>query len=127
MATCKHYSYAQTKLMPINYRSQIQPGTFEFATNHIADRMDISIFEERHSNDDGGAPAYDPSILLKIIFFACSRGITSSRQIARTCRENVVFMILSAITRPNFTTIADFISSMSDEITPFSKHSYDLF
>ena len=69
---------------------------FEFAINHIVDQMDISIFESRFKNDDGGAPAYDPVILLKIVLFAYSRGITSSRQIARACVENVIFMALSA-------------------------------
>src|SRR5208337_504500 len=42
-----------------------------------------------------------------------SRGITSSRKIAQCCQENIIFMALSADTRPHFTTIADFISSMS--------------
>ena len=41
-----------------------------------------------------------------------SRGITSSRKIEKACRENVVFMALSADSQPHFTTIADFISSM---------------
>ena len=122
MAKYKPYCYAQTKLIPIHYASQIQPGTFEFAINHIVDQMDISIFESRFKNDDGGAPAYDPAILLKIVLFAYSRGITSSRQIARACLENVIFMALSADTHPHFTTIADFISSMSGEITPLFRN-----
>ena len=79
--------------------------------------IDLSVFEERYSNDETGAPAYDPAILLKIILFAYSRGITSSRRIAGACEENVVFMALSADTRPHFTTIADFISQMSDQIS----------
>jgi hypothetical protein len=54
--------------------------------------------------------------LLKIVLYAYSRGIVSSRRIEQACRENVVFMALSADTRPHFTTIADFISSMDKEI-----------
>lgn len=122
MAKFKPYSYAQTKLIPIHYASQIQSGTFEFAINHIVDQMDLSIFESRFKNDDDGAPAYDPAILLKIVLFAYSRSIISSRQIARACLENVIFMALSADTHPHFTTIADFISSMSDEITPLFRN-----
>ncbi|NCO67423.1 MAG: transposase [Nitrospirae bacterium] len=63
-----------------------------------------------------GAPAYDPAIPLKTILYAYSRGITSSRKIVRCCEENIVFMALSADTRPHFTTIADFISSADQEI-----------
>jgi transposase len=114
----KPYSYEQTKLIPIDFNRQLQPGTFEFALNHIVDHMDLSIFHHRFRNDDTGAPAYDPAVLLKIVLFAYSRGITSSREIERACRENVVFMALSADTKPHFTTIAHFVSSMEAEITP---------
>lgn len=62
------------------------------------------------------APAYDPRLLLKIAIFAYSRGITASRKIARACEENVVFMALSANTRPHFTTIADFIAGLDREM-----------
>ena len=71
---------------------------------------------DRYKNDGVGAPAYDPAILLKIILYADSKGIISSRKIARCCRENVVFIALSADTRPHFTTIAEFISSMDKEV-----------
>jgi transposase len=50
------------------------------------------------------------------VLYAYSRGITKSRQIARCCEENIIFMALSAGTRPHFTTIADFISSVDQEI-----------
>jgi transposase len=80
--------------------------------------MDLSIFDHRFHNDDTGAPAYDPAVLLKIVLFAYSRGITSSREIESACRVNVVFMALSADSQPHFTTIANFISSMDREITP---------
>ena len=66
-------------------------------------------------------PALPPSIrrsLLKIVLFAYSRGIRSSRAIARACEENVVFMALSADTRPHFTKFANFISSMGEVIVP---------
>jgi transposase len=63
-----------------------------------------------------GAPAYDPAVLLKIILYAYSRGITSSGKIEQCCRENIIFMALSADTQPHFTTIADFISTLDSEI-----------
>jgi hypothetical protein len=42
--------------------------------------------------------------------------MTSSRQIAQCCEQNIIFMALSADTHPHFTTIADFISSSSEQI-----------
>jgi transposase len=100
-------------MLPVSLRRQLQPGSFEYAINQLVDHcIDRSVFEERYLNDETGAPAIDPAILLKIVLFAYSRGILSSRSIARACEENVVFIALSADTRPHFTTIAHFISSM---------------
>lgn len=119
MARYKTYNYDQLKLIPISFSRQILPGSFEYTLNYVIDHeIDLAIFASRYDNDETGAPAYDPAILLKIVLYAYSRGITSSRQIERCCRENVVFMALSADTQPHFTTIADFISTMADEITP---------
>jgi transposase len=117
MARYKDYSYEQTKLIPIAFSQQILPGTFEYTFNYLIDKeVDLSVFEQRYHNDETGAPAYDPAILLKIILYGYARGIVSSRQIERCCQENIIFMALSADTHPHFTTIADFISSSSEQI-----------
>lgn len=117
MARYKPYSYAQGKFIPVHFAKQILPGTFEYTLNHLIDHeLDLALFDERFRNDATGAKAYDPRILLKIMLYAYSRGIVSSRRIEQACRENVIFMALSADSRPHFTTIADFISSMDKEI-----------
>ncbi len=117
MARYKEYDYSQGKFIPVYFEKQILPGTFEYTLHYLIDNeIDLSIFDERYSNDETGAPAYDPAILLKIILYAYSRGITSSRKIEQCCRENIIFMALSADTQPHFTTIADFISSVDQEI-----------
>jgi len=118
MAKYKEYSYEQGKFIPIHFDRQILPGTFEYTLSYLIDHeIDLSMFDQRYKNDETGAPAYDPAILLKIILYAYSRGIVSSRKIEQCCRENIIFMALSADTRPHFTTIADFVSSLGDEIT----------
>jgi transposase len=117
MARYKHYDYGQMKMLPISFERQILAGTFEHTLNRLIDEeFDLSVFEARYQNDETGAPAYDPAILLKIILLAYARGVTSSRQIERLCRENVVFMALSADSSPHFTTIADFVASLEAEI-----------
>lgn len=114
MARYKDYSYEQQKLLPIRYSEQILPGTFEYILHHTIDEIDLSIFDARYRNDEGGAPAYDPRVLLKIILFAYSRGVISSRRIERLCRENVVMMALAADTQPHWTTISEFVSSSGE-------------
>ena len=118
MPRYKDYSYDQHKLLPISFQQQILPGTFEYTLNYLIDHeVDLAVFEARYRNDETGAPAYDPGILLKIVLYAYARGIISSREIERCCRENIIFMALSADTQPHFSTIAGFISSMSEEVS----------
>ncbi|WP_205126779.1 transposase [Nitrincola tibetensis] len=123
MARYKHYDYNQTKMIPLRFSDQIQPGTFEYTLNHVVDNdLDLSVFESRYRNDYNGAPAYDPAILLKVVLFAYSRGISSSRKIAQACRENVLFMALSADSQPHHSTLADFIARMDEVIAPLFTH-----
>ena len=111
------YNYDQHSMVVINYQEQLQPGTFEHAIHFlIENKLDLSIFYPRFKNDDGGRPAYDPAILLKIILFAYSKGITSSREIEWCCETNIIFKALSCDTVPHFTTIASFISRLGNEI-----------
>lgn len=111
------YDPNQSKMVVINYSDQLQPGTFEFAINHIIDhKLDLTIFYPRYQNDEGGRPAYDPAILLKIILFAYSKGITSSREIQWCCETNILFKALSCDTVPHYTTLASFVSGRSEEI-----------
>ena len=116
MAKYKHVDYEQGLMLPIDFTKQIIPGTFEFTLNYLIDNhVNTSIFDNKYNNDETGAPAYDPGIMLKIILFAYSRGITSSRAIALACRENITFKALSANSEPDFTTIAAFVSCMPAE------------
>lgn len=111
MPKFKPYNYNQTSMVVINYEDQLQPGTFEYAIHHLVDeKVDLSIFYPYYQNDDNGRPAYDPAILPKIILFAYSKGITSSREIQWCCESNILFKALSCDTVPHFTTIASFVS-----------------
>ena len=66
MAKYKAYSYSQGVFIPVHFDHQIQPGTFEYTLSHIIDsELDLSIFDCRFKNDETGAPAFDPAVLLK--------------------------------------------------------------
>ncbi|MBU4286618.1 MAG: hypothetical protein L6406_20000, partial [Desulfobacterales bacterium] len=75
MARYKKFSYEQARFIPIHFDKQILPGTFEYTLSYLIDNeIDLSLFDNHYNNDDTGAPAYDPAILLKILFYAYSRG-----------------------------------------------------
>ena len=117
MPRFKDYNDDQNKMIPIAFDRQILPSTFEYSLIYLIEHeLDFSIFNHRYRNDDEGRPAYDPAILLKIVLLAYSRGMTSSRKIEALCRENVLFMAISADSQPHFMTLAEFVSTCPEEI-----------
>src|SRR3972149_730293 len=109
MARYKRYSYDQMVMIPITLKDQLEPGTLEFTIHELVEnKIDLSVFEDRFDNDETGAPAFDPKILLKVILFAYSRGIIGSRQIERACGENIIFMALACGFQLDHSTIAHF-------------------
>ena len=122
MAKYKHYDYSQSVMIPVSLEDQLMPGTLEFAIHTLLEtRMDTSIFDDRYKNDETGREAYDPKILLKVVLLGYSRGLLSSRQIERACKENVTFMAMTCGQRPDHSTIAAFVSSMKAEILPLFR------
>jgi transposase len=104
------------KMIPVDFAQQVLPGSFEFALCYLVDNeLDLSTLRSRYTNDAGGAPAFDPAVLLKIVLLAYSRGLLSSRSIAGACRNTVLFMAVSGDSAPHFTTIAGFVAELGDE------------
>ncbi len=107
------------RFLAVDLERQLLPGTFEHALNHLVDhQLDLTCFDARYRNDLTGASAYPPAMLLKVVLFAYSRGMVSSRDIERACREHVTFIALSGDTAPHFTTFAGFVSTLDGEIGP---------
>ena len=104
------------RLLPVDLDAQLVPGSFAHALHHLVDQLDLCAFDAHYRNDETGATAYAPSVLLKAVLLAYSQGIVSSRCIERACRDNVLFIALTGDAKPHFTTIADFVSRSRDAI-----------
>ncbi len=73
----------------------------------VVERMEIEKIERSYSRD--GRNEYPPRILLKVLIYAYTRQIYSSREIERACRENICFMyLLEDYPAPDHNTIARF-------------------
>src|SRR5688500_14271766 len=106
-----------SKFIAVDFAQQVLPGTFEYALCHLIDNeLDLSQFDAQYNNDEVGAPAYAPGLLLKITLLGYSRGLVSSRSIGAACRENVLFMAVSGDAAPHFTTIAGFVSALGPRV-----------
>jgi transposase len=123
MAKFKPCNEDQLVMLPISLQDQLVPGTLEHTISQLVEKhIDLSVFDGRYNNDDTGATAIPPKILLKVILLAYARGMISSRQIERACQENILFIALSYGYAPDHSTLAQFIASMQSEVeTLFSN------
>ncbi len=109
----------QHVLIDINYLDVLGEDSFEFYLYKLlTEVVDLSEFEAKYKNKRVGRKAYPPALLLRVIFYAYYRGITSSRTMASLCTTDFTFMALAGGLRPHFTTIADFVSSNSEAMKP---------
>ena len=116
MARFKYSDNSQGVFLPINLEEQLIPGTFEWTLDYLIDKIDVSLFEQNYHNDEKGAAAYSPKMLLKVIMYCYSRGMLSSRRIEQACKQNIIVKSLAADAEPDHATIAEFISTNSEAV-----------
>jgi transposase len=106
-------------LLPVVLSEQIVPGSFAFALDYLVDNeLDLQAMDTKFKNDEVGASAYDPRVMLKIVLLAYSQGLISSRAIERACVHNVQFIAISGDSQPSHAHIAKFVCSLRDQIKP---------
>jgi len=105
------------QFLAVDLSLQLHPGSFEYALHHLIEHeIDLSEIEARYKNEEQGAVAYDPRVLLKIVLLSYSRGIISSRNMEAACCRDVVFMAISGNSAPHFSTLASFVSGLGEAI-----------
>jgi len=116
MARFKYTDISQGQFIQVNLHEQLLLGTFEWTIDYLFNELDLSLFEQNYQNDERGAAAYSPKILLKAILYCYSKGIISSRRIEKACKENIIVKALAEDTEPDHDTIATFISTNSEAV-----------
>jgi transposase len=105
------------RFLAVDLSLQLFPGTFEYALHHLLEHeIDLSEIESRYSNDEVGASAYEPRVLLKVVLLCYSHGIMSSRGMEWACRNSVQVMALSGDSQPHYSTLATFVSSLGEAV-----------
>lgn len=103
--------------LPVVLSEQLVPGSFAFALNLLVDEeLDLSLLDARFRNEDVGASAYDPRVLLKIVLLGYSRGLVSSRQLERACEHDIQFIAISGDSHPSHAQLAKFVSGLGPQI-----------
>ncbi|RCW39163.1 IS1182 family transposase [Paenibacillus prosopidis] len=94
--------------LPMDLEEDIPKNHLVRVVNAAVNRLSDSIFASVYPG--GGRDSYHPKMLTKVIIYAYTQRIYSSRQIAKAVRENIMFMWIAGRQRPDFRTINRFRS-----------------
>lgn len=76
--------------------------------NDVVDQLDLRPIFELYEREERGYPPYHPAMMLKILVYAYSSGVYSSRKIERRIQEDIAFRYLTAGNMQDFRTINSF-------------------
>jgi len=104
----RRYDRDQSFLMPPSLDDWLpQDHTARFISEVVDDLLDLSVIYDSYV-EASGAPPYDPTMMLKLLLYAYSTGVTSSREMERRCHLDVAFRWLAANSAPDYRSIARF-------------------
>ena len=112
MVLFKKYDQKQQLLFPPSLDDFVPMDHVARTIDSIVERLDLSCIISRYSEE--GQPAYHPRLMLKVLFYAYSQGITSSRMIEDCLRRDAVFMFLAAMQKPDYRTVCLFRTKYLD-------------
>lgn len=81
----------------------------------IIDQLDISSIDKQYSGRSG-KQAYNPKILLGLLFYGYSTGTFSSRKLENATYDSVAFRYIAANSHPDHDTIANFRQRFLNEL-----------
>lgn len=73
----------------------------------VREELDLSAILAGYA-EERGQPPYHPAMMTALLLYGYSRGVYSSRRLARACEERLDFMAVTALNRPDFRTVSDF-------------------
>lgn len=111
--TFKTYNMDQLCL-PIQIDTLIPENHLVRIINSTIENIDVTPLINKYKG--GGTSCFNPVMMLKVIVFAYSQRIYSSRLIAKALRENINFMWLSGGNKPDHRTINTFRSSTMKDV-----------
>jgi transposase len=104
----RDYDPTQSFLLPPSLDDWLpEDHTARFIAEVVDNLLDLSAIYDSYV-EATGAPPYDPSMVLKLLLYAYSTGVTSSREMERRCHVDVAFRWLSANSAPDYRSISRF-------------------
>jgi transposase len=106
--TFRRYDQDQPMLLALDLRDLVGVGhPARWVDDLVEHGLDLSGVYADYTDVRGGPP-YDPRLMLKVLIYGYSHGVTSSRALERRCHDDVAFRFLTAQAAPDFVAISRF-------------------
>jgi transposase len=116
MGAFKRYdNLDQGLLLPPSLRDWLPENHLAWFIAETVDELDLDTFAEKYRVCGKGEQAYPPHVMLRILLYAYSSGVFSSRKIAAKLETDVAFRVLGAGLFPDFRTICNFRTRHRDD------------
>jgi transposase len=116
--TFRSWDVDQGWLLPPSVHEFVPKGHLaHFVRDTVREGLDLSTILACYG-EERGFPPYHPGMMVALLLYGYSRGIYSSRQLARACEERVDMMAVTGLNQPDFRTISEFrkrhLAALSD-------------
>src|SRR5712692_806162 len=101
------WSPEQAALLPASKRDYLGEDHLAVFLLELLPTLELRPILDAYA-EDRGQPPYEPRMMMVLLRYAYSQGLTSSRQIERRCREDLAFMYLTGDAHPDHDTICAF-------------------
>jgi transposase len=105
--TYKPYDQGQGYLIPPSVEEVVPADHLVRLVSGVIDEMGIEKLLRKYQVG-GGASRYHPVMMTKVFVYGYMTKVCSSRMLAKSLRENVMFMWLAGNQKPDFRTLNDF-------------------
>lgn len=116
----RDYDQDQLFLMPPSVQEWVKEDSLARFLSEVIDGMDargrLDAFYAPYRVDGWGAPSFHPVMMLKVLLYAYTNGMTSSRRIEAMLEVDVAFRYLAANNHPDFRTINGFRTTHLDAL-----------
>ncbi len=107
------YDQEQIFLLPPSLNEWVRHDHPARVFSEIIDRVYTRPFREPKEE---GRPAYHPKMMLKVLLWGYATGIRSSRKVEEKLQQDVVFMWLAGLEKPDFRTLCLFRSANREAV-----------
>lgn len=94
--------------MPVSLRQWLPEDHLVYLVSDVVDALNLWEIYAHYEEQLRGQPPYDPRMMVKLLVYAYTVGIPSSRRIEKKTHEDIAFRVLTANQHPDHDTICDF-------------------